>query len=182
MEKVNVDNVDNCGIFKVEKSTWKLDNGQNARRVVIDSPHWVSAVVKVNNFNYENSIVMVAQFRYGAGKELCEFPCGMVEEGETALDAIIRECEEEIGLEKKNIVKIEKLYEHNPNPAFMTNRMTCFYIEVSNLDISKSHPDDDECLKLAFVSPNVIDALAEDSDSSVMMSLAWEKYRKREGK
>ena len=42
MEKVNVDNVDNCGIFKVEKSTWKLDNGQNASRVVIDSPHWVS--------------------------------------------------------------------------------------------------------------------------------------------
>ena len=180
MEKVKSLVVNDYGIFKAETSEWKLDNDESANRVVIKAPDWVSAIVKVNNHTFESSIVMVRQFRYGANQDLCEFPCGMVEEGESALDAIIRECEEEIGLEKKNIVKIERLYEHNPNPAFMTNKMTCFYIEVSSLDITKSHPDADESLGIAFVNPNVIDGLVEDPSTSVMMTLAWEKYKQLE--
>ena len=117
----------NCGIFKVQHGKYEIKKGVNAFRVKINAPNWVSAIVKIPNYN--NPFVMVEQYRYGVGKSLKEFPCGMVEEGETALEAIFRECEEEIGLKQENITKVVKLYEHNPNPAFMTNGMTCFYIE-----------------------------------------------------
>lgn len=182
MEKVNVDSVDDCGIFKVEKSIWKLDNGQNARRVVIDSPNWVSAVVVAPNEGWGQRFVMVKQFRFGINDDILEFPCGMVEEGEEPLDAILRECEEEIGLEKKYITKIVKLYEKSPNPAFMTNKMTCYYIEVSRIDKSKNHPDADENLTIEFHTEENVKQYVNHPNASVMMTLAWEKYKRMEGK
>lgn len=177
MEKVKELEEHNFGIFKAKTSLWELNNHDHAHRVVIDSPQWVSAVVEIPNADFGQRFVMVKQFRYGANKELFEFPCGMVEEGEEPLDAILRECKEEIGLEKKDIVRIVKLYEKNPNPAFMTNRMTCYYIEVSKIDKNNNHPDPDENLTVEFFTEGNVENCISKPDTSVMMALAWEKYK-----
>jgi ADP-ribose pyrophosphatase len=177
MKKVKELEEHNFGIFKAKTSLWELDNQDHAERVIIDSPHWVSAVVVAPSEGWGQKFVMVKQFRYGINDEILEFPCGIVEKDEEPLDAILRECEEEIGLEKKYVTKIVKLYEKSPNPAFMTNKMTCYYIEVSRIDTSKSHPDADENLTIEFHTEDNVKQCVNHPNASVMMTLAWEKYK-----
>ena len=97
--------------------------------VLVRAPDWVSVVVERGGM-----FLVERQFRYGAGDYVEEFPCGMVEKGEDPLDAVRRELEEETGirvLDKKSFVK---LGETNPNPAFMTNKMHYFYVDLDKAD------------------------------------------------
>lgn len=47
----------------------------------------------------ENKLVLIRQFRYPLGDYIYELPAGLVDEGETMHDAVIREMREETGLE-----------------------------------------------------------------------------------
>ena len=113
-------------IFDVTKGP-ETDSG--LKPIKINSPDWVSIMVEK-----EGKLLVEKQFRYGANDFIEEFPCGMVEEGEDPLDAVVRELEEETGiklLDKNNVIKLGQT---NPNPAFMTNTMHYFYV---NLDYAK---------------------------------------------
>ena len=113
-------------IFDVTKGP-ETDSG--LKPIKINSPDWVSIMVEK-----EGKLLVDKQFRYGANDFIEEFPCGMVEEGEDPLDAVVRELEEETGiklLDKNNVIKLGQT---NPNPAFMTNTMHYFYV---NLDYAK---------------------------------------------
>lgn len=97
--------------------------------ILIKAPDWVSIMVEK-----EGKLLVEKQFRYGANDYVEEFPCGMVEKGEDPLDAAVRELEEETGyklLDKTNVIKMGVT---SPNPAFMTNTMHYFYV---NLDYAK---------------------------------------------
>ena len=113
-------------IFDVTKGP-ETDSG--LKPIKINAPDWVSIMVEK-----EGKLLVEKQFRYGANDFIEEFPCGMVEEGEDPLDAVVRELEEETGiklLDKNNVIKLGQT---NPNPAFMTNTMHYFYV---NLDYAK---------------------------------------------
>lgn len=116
----------NTPIFNVIRGP-EMDNG--LKPIKIDAPDWVSIMVEK-----DGKLLVEKQFRYGANDYVEEFPCGMVEKGEDPLDAVVRELEEETGiklLDKNNIIKLGQT---NPNPAFMTNTMHYFYV---NLDYAK---------------------------------------------
>ena len=113
-------------IFDVTKGP-ETDNG--LKPIKIRAPDWVSIMVEK-----EGKLLVEKQFRYGADDFVEEFPCGMVERDEDPLDAVVRELEEETGiklLDKNNVIKLGQT---NPNPAFMTNTMHYFYV---NLDYAK---------------------------------------------
>jgi ADP-ribose pyrophosphatase len=139
----------------------------------------VSAIVTRTCADYNERFVMTAQYRHGVDKVMEEFPCGMVEEGESPLDAILRECEEEIGLEKDKILQIRKLYESNPNPAFMDNRMTCYYIEVEGSCRQQQKLDENEFIEVRYRTDSQIENIMRSPDTSVMMKYAWAEYKSR---
>lgn len=99
------------------------------RPIKIDAPDWISIMVI-----REGKLLVEKQFRYGANDYVEEFPCGMVEKGEDPLDAAVRELEEETGIKLLDKTEVVKLGQTNPNPAFMTNKMHYFFI---NLDYAK---------------------------------------------
>lgn len=163
-------------IFDVSLTKKVAPNGKEGNYVSIKSPDWVSAVVEIENFSFDEKFIMVSQYRHGENKVLTEFPCGMVEKGETPLDAILRECEEEIGLDKNKVLEIKKLYEANPNPAFMNNKMTCYYIKAESIG-SEQKLDENEFLKKARFDSYRVENIMKLPETSIMMKHAWEKYK-----
>ena len=113
-------------IFDVTEGP-EADNG--LKPIKINAPDWVSIMVEK-----EGKLLVEKQFRYGANDFIEEFPCGMVEKDEDPLDAVVRELEEETGIKLLDKTDIAKLGQTNPNPAFMTNMMHYFYV---NLDYAK---------------------------------------------
>ena len=167
-----VDNI-KFPIFDVSLTKKMSPNKEEGNYVSIKSPDWVSAIVETIG----RSFIVVSQYRHGVNTVLTEFPCGIVEDGETPLDAILRECEEEIGLDKNKILEIKKLYEANPNPAFMDNKMTCYYIKVETIN-SEQNLDENEFIKKVFFYANQVEDTMDLPETSVMMKLAWENYKK----
>ena len=92
--------------------------------VLVDAPEWVCIAVKRGD-----EFLIEKQFRYGSNCDIEEFPCGMVEKGESPHEAALRELEEETGI-RVELKCLQYLGATNPNPAFMTNRMHYFYLNL----------------------------------------------------
>ena len=115
-------------IFDVVKGM-PVPESNGLKPIKVIAPDWVSIMVEK-----EGRLLVEKQFRYGANDFIEEFPCGMVEEGEDPRDAVVRELEEETGIRLLDKKEVVKLGQTNPNPAFMTNMMHYYFI---NLDYAK---------------------------------------------
>ena len=113
--------------------------------ILVDAPDWIMIIAeKAGKFLVER------QFRYGAARDIGEFPCGMVESGENPLDAAVRELEEETGIRISDKNKVLKLGSTNPNPAFMTNTMHYFYVNLDNAGFAQVDRRLDEHERIVF--------------------------------
>lgn len=92
--------------------------------VKVKSKDWVTIIVRKNG-----QFLIESQVRYGTMTEVHEFPCGIVEEGEEPSAAACRELKEETGIEvsKDDMHFLGKV---SPNPAFMTNMMHYFFVDL----------------------------------------------------
>lgn len=172
------DSID-CHIFNMERVEKTNPNGEVGDYIRVKSKDWAIAIVHTIK---DNKFILVNQYRHGSDTNLTEFPCGIVEENETPMEAAIREAEEEIGLEKSKIVLIKKLYEKKTNPGFMSNSMSAFLIEADEYSINfvadKEKQDKDEFLKSFILNEPAVSEVMNNSDTSVMMWSAWESYLK----
>jgi len=113
--------------------------------ILVKAPDWVTVIVQKGH-----NVLTVKQFRYGAGEEIEEFPCGMVEPGEDPLDAAVRELREETGISVFDKSKVIKLGLTNPNPAFMTNTMHYFYVDLDYAKYAEFSQKLDEHERISF--------------------------------
>ncbi len=154
-------------IWDVLETEKEMPNGKTGKFVSLKAPNWCSAVIK----NVDTGkFIMVKEFRHGVNKWVYAFSCGTVEDGESPEHAALREVEEETGYKNPQIIK--KLYAANPNPAFMSNTTTCYYMEVRGTRDSQ-HLDETEFLNVIEVD-DPSDYLSDES--SLTAQLAWEKY------
>ena len=109
-------------IFDVVKGE---KTGTGLEPVLVKAPDWVTVIAE-----RDGEFIVEKQFRYGAGRDIEEFPCGMAEPGEDPAAAALRELEEETGICVTDGKYMIKLGETNPNPAFMTNTMHYFYVNL----------------------------------------------------
>jgi ADP-ribose pyrophosphatase len=80
-------------IIDLQVDTIALPSGRSAIREVVKHPGGVVAIPLLE----DGRLLLIRQFRYPLQKYILEFPAGKLDSGQSPLDTILRELEEETG-------------------------------------------------------------------------------------
>lgn len=113
-----------CPVFELEAHRCRrISDNKEAEYFILKNPDWVNVVALTPG----RRIVLVRQFRFGTMSLSWELPGGIVEKGESPLDAGMRELTEETGFTGSKVTLFARCH---PNPAIMDN--TCHYLIVED--------------------------------------------------
>lgn len=128
--------------------------GEGRRFVALDCADWVNVIA----FTPDDRIVLLRQYRLGAEKVCLEIPGGLVDPGESAADAAVRELREETGYQARSW---HRLGEVRPNPAIQGNRLTTF-VALDATPSASAEPDDGEVLAVETAALAEVEAMLRD--------------------
>ena len=144
-EKRGSEPLHDYGFLRLRKDRYRHPNLEGERDfLVIDALNWVNVVAVTP----DQDIVLIRQFRYGVGDTRWEIPAGVIEPGEPAIDAAVRELREETGYAGD---PPEPLCEVEPNPVIQSNLCTSYLIRNATLQ----HPtewDENEVIEVVLKS------------------------------
>ena len=107
-------------MFSVERSIAESpSDGARHEFYRIHSGSWAQ-IVPVTK---ERDVVLVRQYRHGAGRVTLEMPAGLVDPGEDPAQAALRECLEETGYRARNPLSLGVV---SPNPALFANKLYAY--------------------------------------------------------
>ena len=109
-------------IFSLVRSTREDNKKRQGDFFIVQAPEWVTVIPLIEKPGGDE-FLMVRQYRHGSGLVTVEFPAGVVDHGESPLEAAVRELKEETGYTAGEVIPIGSV---NPNPAFMTNKTHTF--------------------------------------------------------
>ncbi len=112
-----------CRVFRVHRATVRSPRSGDAHPFfTIEADAWVNVVATTPR----DELVMVRQWRHGAGEVTLEIPGGIIDPGEAPEVAAARELLEETGYAAPSL---RPLGDVNPNPALFGNRVHTFLAE-----------------------------------------------------
>ena len=136
---------------------------------VIEYPDWVNVIA----IDRDGRFIMERQYRHGAKVTGYELPCGVMEKGETPLEAARRELLEETGYGNGEWELLMKL---SPNPGAMSNLTYCF-LATGVEKIAEQNLDDTEDLTVHVMSrEQVKDLLLKNEIYQSLMVASLYKY------
>ena len=137
-------------VFSVEVTRRRFPNGREHEIQVVR--HGPSVVIIP--MRDDGQVILIRQYRASVDRELWEVPAGRVDTGETPEEAVVRECEEEIGLVPRSVERIRGLY---PAPGFCDEDLIFFRVSdlVPPAPDSAHKADEDEYIQ---VQPHTVDA------------------------
>ena len=143
------------------------DGRQNPEFYVLEYPDWVNVIA----ITEDGQFVMERQYRHGLGKTCFEIPAGVMENGETPLEAAKRELMEETGYgegEWTNIMNV------SGNTSTTNNISHCF-VAKGVKKISGQHLDSTEDLEIVLLSRDQVkDLMVNDQiRQSLMAAPLW---------
>lgn len=153
----------------------RLPDGRiNPEFYVLEYPDWVNIIAITENGEF----VMERQYRHGLDKTCYEIAAGVVENGETPLEAARRELEEETGYgggDWKELMLI------SGNPSTTSNLTHCFLAEGVK-KVSAQHLDSTEDLSVCLLSlDQVRQLLVHDKIRQALMAAPLWKYFAEKG-
>ncbi|MDR0804727.1 MAG: NUDIX hydrolase [Oscillospiraceae bacterium] len=128
-------------VVTLSRDTVTLSNGKDTVREIVKHPGGACVVALTDN----DELLLVNQFRYGAGTELLELPAGKIDDGENPFFTARRELAEEVGGTAEDWTYLGKIY---PTPAY-NNEITHLFLATGvQYDEKKQHLDDNELLDI----------------------------------
>ncbi len=140
--KISSTPIYNGKILNVRKDTIRLPDGTTALREVVEHNGGACVIA----LTPQDQLLMVRQFRYGAGKALWELPAGKLEAGEDPALCAARELEEETGYRAEKILPFGILH---PTPAYCQE--VIYIYKAENLTQTNQHLDEGEFLEIAAI-------------------------------
>ncbi|MGE8381797.1 MAG: NUDIX hydrolase, partial [Sphingobacterium sp.] len=121
----------------LRRDTCELPDGRiNDHYYVLEYPDWVNMV----GITAQNELLVIRQYRHGAGIISLEIPAGTTEPGENPRDTAVREMLEETGYRFDKIEEIASLY---ANPATSGN-ITYTYLMTGGQKVQEQDLDEHE--------------------------------------
>ena len=123
---------------------------------VLEYPEWVNVIA----ITTDGKFVMERQYRYAADSTNYEIPCGVMEQGETPLEAAMRELKEETGYGGGQWRELMCI---SANPTSMTNMTHCF-VATGVEKVSDQHLDATEELEVLLLSRDEVLTLLQNNE------------------
>ena len=121
----------------------QLPDGRiNPEYYILEYPDWVNVIA----ITKDGQMILERQFRHGLGKTCYELPCGVIEEGETPLEAAKRELLEETGYAGGTWQEWMTL---SPNPSTSTN-LTHSFLVTGVEKVADQHLDPTEDIAVSL--------------------------------
>jgi ADP-ribose pyrophosphatase len=155
-------------VIRVERERVTLANGHST---VIEAVRHRGSVVIVPR-PAPDRLILIRQFRPVIQRWLWELPAGSLDPGETPDTAVVRECEEEIGLTPKRVTPLGSWY---PTPGFCDEVMHFYLCEELATPEGPIARDEDEQIEPATVSVEDVRAMIADGrvvDMKTVVGLA----------
>lgn len=133
-------------VFRVrEDRTISPVSGEEFSFFVVEANDWMNVIP----ITRDGRIVCVHQYRHGTEEVSLEIPGGVIDDGESPLEAAHRELLEETGYEAETIEQIGVVA---PNPAIQNNR--CYTFLARNVrEVRKPRLDAMEDIAVELVDP-----------------------------
>ena len=146
------------------------DGRVNNEYYVLEYPDWVNIIA----ITKDGQIVMERQYRHALGKTCYELPCGVIEAGETPLEAAKRELLEETGFAGGEWQEWMTL---SPNPATSTNLAHSFL--ASGVEkVSGQHLDATEDIDVFLLDQDYVRELLQNNQilQALMAAPLWKYF------
>ncbi len=147
--------IQDCGgIFKVRKDRVLMPkNGKEYSVYSLCLSNWVNVIALTSDYH----VVMVKQYRHGIRDFTIELPGGVIDSGDTPIEAAKRELLEETGYIVDDFTLLGKLY---PNPAIQVNECYTFFGKNARL-VSNQDLDELEDIEVVTVPMKEIPGMIE---------------------
>lgn len=148
----------------------KLPDGRiNHEYYVLEYPDWVNIIA----ITEDGMVVLERQYRHGLGKTCYELPCGVIEEGETPLEAAKRELLEETGYAGGEWKQLMTL---SPNPA-TSNNLAHSFLATGVKKVAGQSLDATEDIEVHLKSQDyVLELLENNQILQALMAAPMMKY------
>ncbi|HLL77044.1 MAG TPA: NUDIX hydrolase [Pyrinomonadaceae bacterium] len=118
--RVRSEPVADCRVFRVRRDiSANPRGGAEHDFYVVEAADWINVIPLTD----AEEVVMIEQYRHGSADVTLEIPGGMVDEGESPVEAAGRELIEETGYASNEIVALGRT---RPNPAIQDNWLHTF--------------------------------------------------------
>ena len=133
----------------------RLPDGRiNNEYYVLEYPDWVNVIA----ITKDGQVVLERQYRHGLGKTCYELPCGVIEAGETPLEAAKRELLEETGYaseEWRHLLTVPAQPTIADNYAYIFEARNCH-------PVSSQHLDETEFLNAVVLTREELESRIQD--------------------
>ncbi len=154
-------------VVNLRVDTIQTATGQTYQREIIEHPGAVALVP----LDEDGNVILVQQYRAGAGQDLLEIPAGGLEPGETREACARRELQEEVGLRPEELIELGDFY---VAASYTTERITIYL--ARGLRPSALEGDQDEEIaaqRVPFRRALDMALVNEIRDSKTIIGLVW---------